>query len=137
MKSNNSLGIRVLTRNACLHLVYVSPLGERVLNPHMQLAYATSPTHSWACTQIIMRAYHHVFKSIESLDGDRGVDRRHYAVPFKGILIRSTPEIVLSSKQNKLQESEDEKRAKQDDKLLQGMNSLVFNGNHFPSICCD
>ena len=49
----------------------------------------------------------------------------------------STPEIVLSSKQNKLQESEDERRAKQDDKLLQGMNSLVFNGNHFPSICCD
>ena len=78
-----------------------------------------------------------MFKSIESLDGDRGVDRRHYAVPFKGILIRSTPEIVLSSKQNKLQESEDERRAKQDDKLLQGMNSLVFNGNHFPSICCD
>ena len=74
-----------------------------------------------------------MFKSIESLDGDRGVDRRHYAVPFKGILIRSTPEIVLSSKQNKLQESEDERRAKLDDKLLQGMNSLVFNGNHFPN----
>ena len=36
-------------------------------------------------------AYHHVFKSIESLDGDRGMDRCHYAVPFKGI-----PEIVLS-----------------------------------------
>ena len=52
-------------------------------------------------------------------------------------LIRSTPETVLSSKQNKLQESEDERRAKQDDKLLQGMNSLIFNGNHFPSICCD
>ena len=129
MKSNNSLGIRVLTRNACLHLAYVSPLGECVLNRR-------SPTHSWVCTQIIMRLPY-VFKSIESLDGDRGVDRRHYAVPFKGILIRSTPEIVLSSKINKLQESEDERRAKQDDKLLQGMNSLVFNGNHFPSICCD
>ena len=42
----------------------------------------------------------------------------HYAVPFKGILIRSTNEIVLSSKGNYLQESEDERRAKQDDKLL-------------------
>ena len=41
-----------------------------------------------------------VLKSIKSLDGDLGMDRCHYAVPFKGILIRSTPEIVLSSKQN-------------------------------------
>ena len=41
MKSNNSFGIRVLTRNACLHLAYVSPLGERVLNRHMQLAPPT------------------------------------------------------------------------------------------------
>ena len=40
--------------------------------------------------------YHHVFKSIESLEGDHGMDRRHYAVPFKGISIKSTPEIVLS-----------------------------------------
>ena len=40
--------------------------------------------------------YHHVFESIESLEGDRGMDRCHYAVPFKGIVIRSTPEIVLS-----------------------------------------
>ena len=31
------------------------------------------------------------------LDGDRGMDRCHYAVPFKGISIRSTPEIVLIS----------------------------------------
>ena len=59
-----------------------------------------------------------MFKSIKSLDGDRGVDRCHYTVPFKGILIRSTPEIVLSSKQNQLQVSEDERRAKQDDKLV-------------------
>ena len=34
------------------------------------------------------------------LDGDRGMDRCHYAVPFKGISIRSTPEIVLISKRN-------------------------------------
>ena len=68
MKTNNSLGIRVLTRNACLHLAYVSPLGERVLNRRIQLA---PPTHGYAhkksCT------YHHVFKSIESLDGDRSI----------------------------------------------------------------
>ena len=41
MKSNNSLGIRVRTRNAVLHLAYVSPLGERILNWHMQLAPPT------------------------------------------------------------------------------------------------
>ena len=41
MKSNNSLGIRILTRNACLHLAYVSPLGECILNRHMQLAPPT------------------------------------------------------------------------------------------------
>ena len=95
MKSNNCLRLRVLTRNACLHLAYVSPLGERVLNRRMQLAPPTlGCAHKKSCS------YHHVFKSIESLDGDRGMDRCHYAVPFKGILIRSTPEIVLSSERN-------------------------------------
>ena len=64
-------------------------------------------------------AYHPVLKSIKSQDSDLGMDRCHYAVPFKGISIRSTPEIVLSSKRNsQLQESEDERRAKLDDKLL-------------------
>ena len=93
MKSNNCLRIRVLTRNACFHLAYVSPLGEHVLNQHMQLA---PPTLGYAHNKLC--AYNHVFKSIESLDGDRGMDRCHYAVPFRGILIRSTPEIVLLSK---------------------------------------
>ena len=93
MKSNNCLRIRVLTWNACLHLAYVSPLGELVLNQRMQLA---PPTLGYAHKKT--RTYHPVFKSIESLDGDRGMDRCHYAVPFKGILIGSTPEIVLSSK---------------------------------------
>ena len=41
MKSNNCLRIRVLTRNACLYLAYVSPLGKRVLNRRMQLAPPT------------------------------------------------------------------------------------------------
>ena len=95
MKSNNCLRIRVLTRNACLHLAYVSPLGERVLNRHMQIAPPTlGYAHKKSC------AYHHGFKSIESLDSDRGMDRCYYAVPFKDILIRSTPEIVLLSKRN-------------------------------------
>ena len=76
-------------------LAYVSPLGECVLNQRMQLAQPTlGYTHKKSC------AYHHVLKSIESLDGDRGMDRCQYAVPFKGILIRSMPEIVLSSKRN-------------------------------------
>ena len=30
-----------------------------------------------------------------SLDGDRGMDRCHYAVPFKGNSIRSTPELFF------------------------------------------
>ena len=91
----SSPGIRVFTRNACIHLAYVFPLGERVLNQRMQLASPTlGYSHKKLCT------YHHIFKSIESLDGDRGMDRCHYAVPFKGILIRSTPEIVLLSKGN-------------------------------------
>ena len=51
MKSNNSLGIRVLTRNVSLHLAYMSPLGEHVLNRYMQLAPPTlGYTH-----KIIMR----------------------------------------------------------------------------------
>ena len=94
MKSNNCLRIRVLPRNACLHLAYMSPLGKRVHNWRMQLA---PPTLGYAYK--ISCAYHPAYKSIKSLDGDRGMDRCHYAVPFKSISIRSKPEIVLSSKQ--------------------------------------
>ena len=134
MKTNNCLRIRVLTRNACLHLMHVSSPGAcSVLNWRMrpQLAYVSShgeyvvvsnrrvsfieppsSAHKKSC------AHHPGFKSIKSLDGDRGMDRCHYAVPFKGISIRSIPEIV--------QESEDERPAMLDDKLLYGMNSLAF-----------
>ena len=85
--------ICVLTRNACLHLAYVSPPGERVPNRRMQLAHPTlGYAHKKSCPT--------VFKSIESLYSDRGMDRCHYAMPFKGISTRSTPEIVLSSKRN-------------------------------------
>ena len=48
-------------------------------------------------TKIHAPTYYQVFKSIDNLGGDCGIDRCHYAVPVKGILIRSTPEIVLSS----------------------------------------
>ena len=93
MKSTNCLRIRVLTRNACLPLAYVSPLGKHVLNQHMQQPHPLlGNAHKQSC------AYHHVFKVIESLDGDCGMDS--YALPFKGILIWLTPEIVLSSKRN-------------------------------------
>ena len=119
LKTNNCLRLRVLTRNVCLHPAYVSSPGVRFLNWRMrpQLAYVSSPgeyvfvsnkraclsmspppSSSWVCTQKI--TYHPGFKSFKSLDGDCGMDRCHYAVPFKGISIRSTPEIVLSSKQN-------------------------------------
>ena len=41
----NCLRLRILTRNACLHLAYVSSPGVRVLNWRMrpQLAYVSSP----------------------------------------------------------------------------------------------
>ena len=39
-----------------------------------QPAYGTNPTHSWVCTHKKSCAYHHVFKSIESLDGVREMD---------------------------------------------------------------
>ena len=117
----SSPGIRVLTWRMCLRLAYVSSPGIRVLAwhtcPHLastgvcvlnkrtcpHLANVSSPStspsplgyaHKKSCT------YHPVFKSNKSLDGDRGMDRCHYALLFKGISIRSTPEIVLSSKRN-------------------------------------
>ena len=77
------LRIRVLTRNACLQLAYVPPLDERVLNRHMQEApHVLGYAHKKSC------AYHHVFKSIESLGGDRGMDNIFInifqnTVPFK------------------------------------------------------
>ena len=83
-----------------------------MFSPGLRVPSRRTYAHKKSC------AYHRVFKSIESQDGDCEMDRCHYAVPFKGILIRSTPEIDLSSKLNKLQESEDERRAKLDDKLL-------------------
>ena len=119
MKTNTCLSIRVLTRNTCLHLEYMSSPGIRVLAwctcPHLayvsstgicvlnrrtcpQLANmsssSTSPSPSWECTQKSMRLPR------VQVHGDHGMDRCHYAVPFKGISIRSTPEIVLSSKRN-------------------------------------
>ena len=75
MKPNNCLRLRVLNWRTRPHLA------------NRRACLSTSP-------------YHPVFKIIKSLEGDRGMDRCHYAVPFKGISIRSTPEIVLSSKRN-------------------------------------
>ena len=95
IKFDNCLRIGVFTRNASLHLENASPLGERVPNLRMQLV---PPTLRYAHKN--HAPYHHDFKSIVSLDSDHGMDTYHYAVPFKGILIRSTPEIVLSSKWN-------------------------------------
>ena len=80
-----------------------------------------SPRHNeplppWVCIQK-SRAYYPVFKSIKILEGDRGMDRCHYAT-FQHHFNRSTPEIDLSSTINyKLQESENERRAKLDDKI--------------------
>ena len=79
LKTNNCLRLRVLTRNTCLHLVYVSSPGVRILNWRMcpQLAYmsspgeyvvasnrraylSTSPSPSWVCTQKLMHLPSHV-----------------------------------------------------------------------------
>ena len=121
MKTNKCLRLRVLTRNACLHLAYVSSpayvssTGVCILNwhtfPHLAnmsslridvdvFQCATPPPPALGYAYKKSCAYHPVFNSIKSLDGDLGMDRCHYAVPFKGISIRSTPEIVLSSKRN-------------------------------------
>ena len=128
MKTNNCLRLCVLTR-MCLHLAYtsspgMSSTGACVLNWHVrpQLEYASSTgvcvltgeyafasnrhaclskspphpgyAHKKSC------GYHPVFNSIKILDGDCGIDRCHYGVPFKCISIRYTPEIVLASKRN-------------------------------------
>ena len=106
--------IRVLTRNACLHLVYASVLYWR-----------TCP-----------RKYGPVFKSIKSLDGDLVMDGCHYAVPFKDISIRSTPEIVILSKRNQqLQESEDKRWLSWMTNYYREWTSPLFNGNHFLVVC--
>ena len=61
MKTNNCLRIRVLTRNTCLHLAYVSLPGVCVLTWRTcpQLANmstpSTSPSLSWVCAQKIIR----------------------------------------------------------------------------------
>ena len=100
------LRLCVLTWNMCLHLVYVSSTGIRVLTycilclrleytfmyfneplpllgmgekNHAPTIPYSSPLKSWTVTM------------------DHGMDRCHYTVPFKGISIRSTAEIVLSS----------------------------------------
>ena len=101
MKNNNCLRIRVLTRNACLHLAYVS-FGVHVLTccTCPQLANMSSPSTSPSPSWVYGKNYHPVFQTIKSLDGDRGVDRCHYAVPFKGISITSTPVFHLNETNN-------------------------------------
>ena len=70
MKTNKCLRLRVLARNACLHLAYVSTTGICILNwhtfPHLVnmsslridvdvFQRATPPPRSWVCVQKIMR----------------------------------------------------------------------------------
>ena len=101
----SSLGAHVLTWRTCPQLAYASSTGVRVLTwrivfvSNRRICLSTSPSPSCVCTQKSC-AYHPIFKSIKNLDGDYGVDRCQYAVPFKCISIRFTPEIVLSSKRN-------------------------------------
>ena len=90
MKTNKCLRLRVLTRNACLHLAYVSSpayvssTGVCVLNWHtfQHLANMSSsridvdvfqrpPALGYAYKKLC--AYHPVFNSIKSQDGDRGM----------------------------------------------------------------
>ena len=104
MKTHNFFRLRVLTRNTCLHLVYVSSPGVCVHNWHIcpQLAYVSSPgehvfaLNRYACPSMSTPLLGMRTKIMRLLSWT--VDRCHYAVLFKGISIRSTPEIVLSSK---------------------------------------
>ena len=110
MKTNNCLRLRVLSPGVhvsstgvrmCPQLAYVSSPGEYVFASNMSSpridaqAFQRGPPTLGVYAQKSY-AYHPVFKSIKILDGDSGMDRCHYALPFKGISIRSTPEIVLS-----------------------------------------
>ena len=90
----SSPGIRVFNLRMCPQLAYVSSPGEHVFTSNRRACLSTSPSPSWVCAQKIM----HLPSRVKSLDGDHGMDRCHYAVPFKGISLRSTPEIVLLTK---------------------------------------
>ena len=90
----SSPGMHVFTWRMRPQLAYVSAPGEYVFASNRSACLSNSPSPSWVCAQISC-AYHPVFKSIKSLDGDRDMDRCHYAVPFKGISIWSTPEMFF------------------------------------------
>ena len=56
---------------------------------------------SWVCAQNKSRAYHPVFLSFKILEVDRAMVWTDATMtPFNAISIRSTPEIVISSKRN-------------------------------------
>ena len=111
VKTNNCLRIHVLTRNACLHLAHVSSHGVSVLNFHMrpQLAYVSSPGEyvviSNRCECLSMSPpLLHTKNHAPTIPGSSPLKAwtlivvwtdANYAAPFKGISIRSTPEIVL------------------------------------------
>ena len=64
MKTNNCLRLRVLTRNMCLHLAYMSSPDEYVFASNRRTCLSMSPSPSFP-------------------HSDRGMDRCRYAVPFK------------------------------------------------------
>ena len=88
----------------CPHLEYMRCLSVPCTTSPSPLGYVYKKS----------RAYYPVFKSITSLEADRGMDGFHYAA-FQCHFNKAHTRTFLSSKRNyKLQESEDERRAKPD-----------------------
>ena len=132
----SSPGARVLTWRKCSQLAYMSTTGICFHNQHKYpqipgeyvvvsnrracLSMSPPPAHKKSC------AYHLGFKSIKSLDSDRGMDRCHYAGPFIGISIRSKKLFFHLNKPNNYKKTKMKGGTKLDNKLLLGMNSVAF-----------
>ena len=96
----SSLGVHVVTWQACFHLAYVSSTGVCILTwcTCRHLENMSSPRKVLFLARSKKKcAYHPVFKSIKSLDGDCSMDRCHYAVAFQGISISLSPETKLTT----------------------------------------
>ena len=127
MKTNNCLRLRVLTRNRCLHLAYVSSPGVRILNWYVVYASSTGVRVLTSGVRVLSPLANNVFASNRRASHSTSptpsgvrTQKNHAPTvlcssplkawtetmvwtdalcrPFIGISIKSIPEIVLSSK---------------------------------------
>ena len=90
VKTQNCLRPRVLTWSMCPHLAYVS---SPRIDPHVFQSWALQAPPLLGCVHKKSRAYHSVFKSLKAWKVNV-VWTDATMLPYKVILIRSTPEIV-------------------------------------------